>query len=84
MIPPTDQDRTSRFDHVRCGTCGKPWNDHTADCSRHEFRPSDPAECVGKDRGGSGKCCDRAGEYNGFGSDGPLAFVCPNGCDCHD
>jgi len=29
-------------------------------------------------------CCDRAGEYNGFGSDGPLAFVCPESCSCHD
>ncbi|WP_406698535.1 hypothetical protein V5E97_06600 [Singulisphaera sp. Ch08] len=30
------------------------------------------------------KCCDRAGEYNGFGSDGPLAFRCPESCSCHD
>lgn len=31
-------------------------------------------------------CCARAGEYNGFGSDGPLLFHCdlPNGCACHD
>ena len=29
-------------------------------------------------------CCDRAGEYNGFGSDGPLLFRCPEGCSCHD
>lgn len=31
-------------------------------------------------------CCERAGEYNGFGSDGPLLFHCdlPNGCSCHD
>jgi topoisomerase IA-like protein len=29
-------------------------------------------------------CCARAGEYNGFGSDGPLAFVCPSSCPCHD
>jgi len=28
-------------------------------------------------------CCDRAGEYNGLGS-GPLAFVCPESCSCHD
>jgi hypothetical protein len=29
-------------------------------------------------------CCDRAGEYNGFGSDGPLLFECPKHCSCHD
>jgi len=28
-------------------------------------------------------CCDRRGEYNGFGS-GPLKFVCPKHCSCHD
>ena len=31
-----------------------------------------------------GACCDRAGEHNGFGSDGPLLFVCPRHCPCHD
>lgn len=31
----------------------------------------------------SGKCCDRAGEYNGFAS-GPLIFACANHCSCHD
>lgn len=42
-------------------------------------------ECPGHERGGKGKpCCERAGEYNGFGSDGPLSFVCPNHCSCHD
>lgn len=29
-------------------------------------------------------CCDRGDEYNGFGSDGPLLFVCPKSCPCHD
>ena len=29
-------------------------------------------------------CCDRANEYNGFGSDGPLIFTCPSDCSCHD
>lgn len=29
-------------------------------------------------------CCDRAGIYNGFGSDGPLLFTCPASCCCHD
>ncbi len=33
--------------------------------------------------GGRGKCCDRAGEYNGFSS-GPLSFTCPKSCMCHD
>jgi hypothetical protein len=28
-------------------------------------------------------CCDRAGEYNGYAS-GPLLFVCPKSCPCHD
>jgi len=28
-------------------------------------------------------CCDRRGEYNGFGS-GPLRFICPKHCPCHD
>jgi hypothetical protein len=43
------------------------------------------AECPGHGRGGRKEaCCERAGEYNGFGSDGPLLFRCPNGCGCHD
>ena len=29
-------------------------------------------------------CCARAGEYNGYGSDGPTTFTCPAGCSCHD
>lgn len=29
-------------------------------------------------------CCPRAEEYNGFGSDGPRLFVCPQNCSCHD
>lgn len=29
-------------------------------------------------------CCSRAGEYNGFGSDGPTSFTCPAACGCHD
>jgi hypothetical protein len=28
-------------------------------------------------------CCDRRNEYNGFGS-GPLSFICPKSCPCHD
>ena len=28
-------------------------------------------------------CCDRRNEYNGFAS-GPLSFVCPKHCSCHD
>lgn len=28
-------------------------------------------------------CCDRRDEYNGFAS-GPLKFVCPMHCRCHD
>ncbi len=29
-------------------------------------------------------CCERAGEYNGYGSDGALLFECPRSCGCHD
>lgn len=29
-------------------------------------------------------CCAHGGKYNGFGSDGPLAFTCPKDCMCHD
>lgn len=48
-----------------------------------DVQPS--AECPGHERGGTGPpCCDRAGDYNGFGSDGPLLFTCPKGCGCHD
>lgn len=41
-------------------------------------------ECKGFARGGTHQCCDRAGEYNGFGSDGPSLFQCPESCPCHD
>ena len=41
-------------------------------------------ECSGHGRGGTVECCPRAGEYNGFGSDGPLKFHCPKSCSCHD
>lgn len=40
--------------------------------------------CPGMDSGGTAPpCCDRAGEYNGYDS-GPLAFMCPKSCACHD
>jgi len=29
------------------------------------------------------RCCERAGEYNGFGT-GERAFACPKSCGCHD
>ena len=29
------------------------------------------------------KYCDRAGEYNGYGS-GSMLFRCPKDCSCHD
>lgn len=42
-------------------------------------------ESPGYERGGTGRpCCSRAGEYNGYGSDGPWLFCCPNSCGCHD
>jgi hypothetical protein len=65
---------------VKCEVCGHPWIAHPPECSRHAYRP----ECKGHKRGGMLTCCDRAGEYNGFGSEGPLAFLCPEGCSCHD
>jgi hypothetical protein len=44
-----------------------------------------PYECPGHGRGGTkAACCSRAGEYNGFASDGPLSFICPKQCSCHD
>ena len=54
--------------------------------AKEDKRPDGPRpECPGDERGGTGPlCCDRAGEYNGFGSDGPLLFRCPQGCGCHD
>lgn len=30
------------------------------------------------------QCCDMHDEYNGYGSDGPRLFSCPEGCACHD
>ena len=32
---------------------------------------------------GDHKCCERADEYNGYGS-GPVSFFCPHSCQCHD
>lgn len=29
-------------------------------------------------------CCENAGQYNGYGSDGPTVFTCPKSCSCHD
>lgn len=29
----------SNPDEVRCRTCGRPWEEHTADCPHHAFRP---------------------------------------------
>ena len=51
-------------------------------------RVAAPARCVcpglrpAFDSGAA--CCTRAGQYNGFGSDGPRSFVCPISCPCHD
>lgn len=44
-----------------------------------------PYECPGHGRGGTkSPCCARAGQYNGYGSDGPTLFECPQHCGCHD
>jgi hypothetical protein len=57
---------------------------------QHQLGKCNPAncrwcnECPGHERGGKAPpCCDRAGEYNGYGS-GPLEFHCPKSCSCHD
>jgi hypothetical protein len=60
-----------------------------------ELAPPEPPKCTRgalcsacverkAKRAAGPKCCDRAGEYNGFGSDGPPLFTCPKGCACHD
>ena len=47
--------------------------------------PNPRDECPGHGRGGTDPpCCDQAGRYNGYGSDGPTIFTCPNHCSCHD
>jgi len=48
-----DQAHTGRFDHIRCGACGVPWNEHTAECSRHAFRSVEnaPEKIRAGDRG---------------------------------
>ncbi len=43
-----------------------------------EITPPAVAECTADN-----PCCDRRDEYNGFAS-GPLKFVCPKHCRCHD
>jgi len=44
-----------------------------------EVREEEIVECTAEN-----PCCDKRGEYNGFGSDGPLKFTCPKHCSCHD
>ena len=41
-------------------------------------------KCKGMLNGTEDQCCERVGKYNGFGSDGPLLFICPKQCMCHD
>ncbi len=72
---------SAAYAKIRCEVCGVPWNEHTPACSRHAYNPR---LCQGHGRGGLRKCCERAGEYNGFASDGPLSFTCPESCSCHD
>ena len=60
---------------------------YAAHAALHNDVPQCPwcQECPGHHRGGKWpSCCSRAGEYNGFGGDGPLLFVCPISCSCHD
>jgi hypothetical protein len=61
------------------------WADAVEAEQRGPRKPDLSTECPGHRRGGKWEpCCSRAGEYNGFGSDGPLIFTCPKGCSCHD
>jgi hypothetical protein len=82
-----------------CATCGRdcvivrgtvptypPMDEPDEPRAQKGTEPASP--CVGFDSdrkvGFTEKCCDRAGTYNGFGSDGPTIFSCPKGCACHD
>jgi hypothetical protein len=80
--PGTELIHAGEYDRARCPTCGRPWSEHDDTCSRHAYRFL--YECRGHERGGVYECCSRAGEYNGFASDGPTSFTCPHGCSCHD
>lgn len=63
---------------MKCPQC-----DGTGQIPDPDPPPKKRALCVGYNGVGEWKCCDRAGEYNGYGS-GPLLFVCPQSCGCHD
>ena len=54
--------------------------------AKHEPAPSNARveECCGHGRGGAGRCCDRAGEHDGFLSGATIKFTCPTRCSCHD
>ena len=71
--------------HLACEELTREWDRFSwEEHDEGEFRRI-LKECPGHDRGGQGeKCCERAGEYNGFGSDGPTKFTCPKHCSCHD
>lgn len=70
------------YDDVRCPVCGHPWGEHTAECSRHDYRPgaekavySLPVLPLGKYyafRDGSGICRDHSLQnmWNAWWSDG--------------
>lgn len=64
-------------DHVRCGVCGVPWEEHTFACTRHPQRGLDA--CVGIVPSAAWRCCELAG----------IAFTdwataeCPFLCGCH-
>jgi len=68
--------------------CGEPMKFQAAPddgvlwCDEHERPSAEAPEEIRCDE--ENPCCRRAGEYNGFGSDGPLAFNCPKDCPCHD
>ncbi len=54
--------------------------------AEQEYRDAVREENSQKPPPGPCDCCERHDQYNGFGSDGPLLFLCPKpgGCACHD
>lgn len=70
--------------HVKCTRPNKlPLkSEFDAECDIYSTRLYG-SECPGNN--GTGEpCCERAGQYNGYGSDGPFLFHCPRSCSCHD
>jgi len=61
---------TTSDEQFYCVFTGKPIEQVLADIGREAAKE----KC---------NCCERGDQYNGLGS-GPLLFVCPKSCQCHD